>query len=459
MAAQAKAAKWLDRYPITDANHVSDLEQRAAVHEFGGKMPRHAAEERAYHDYRRDQVVEATAHHLAGMRAAHAAGLTKEAARHATMYVLGLRALGHSNAISPPDEVASKALHTPPEVYRFKTHPADSFSLTQLSKVEEFKKAFYSWHLGGGDMGTMKKPGALNAQDEDRADALAESGFVGAVPLETKFSPSQKGQAKNVFTEAQAPAPHHGMKVEGQMTPEAGALAGALAVGHAVRWLNDLRSKSKRKLPVAKAEIEVPEGHKVGMVVPEGGSSCAKCRYVSADLKKCGQPDFQKWNGGDELPAPAEKYCCDFFQASMKKAEGDDVAGKPAVSAEAVPAKRPVESRRYGRNGRGADGKKNPYFNYDDYVPEKLRGRSDRPSGITVHQRGKEVIAQLNGGFGEARAFRRSDGGYTLSYDGLKRAHPIVKQYREHVLRAIGDHVRDAHGAPYFIVPGEGKPN
>lgn len=278
---QAKAAKWLNRYPITDAEHVSDLEQRAAVHEFGGKMPRHHAEDKAYQDYRRDQLVEATAHHLAGLRAAHAAGLTDEAKRHATMYVLGLKALGHNNAISPPDEVASKALHTPPEVYRFKAHPADSFSLQQV------------------------------------------------------------------------------------------------------------------------------EGVKKGLA----------------------------------------------------KAEGEEVGSKPAASVAEAPAKRPVESRRHGRNGRGADGKKNPFFDYSDYVPEKLRGRPDRPSGITVHQRGREVIGQLNGGFGEARAFRRSDGGYALSYDGLKRAHPIVKQYREHVLRALGDHVREAHGAPYFLVPGEGKPN
>lgn len=386
MPTAAKGATWLGRYPVALAEHIPDLEQRAAVHEFGSKMPRHKAEEAAYADYKRDQLVEATAHHLVGMRAAHAAGQLEQAKRHGVMYGLGLKALGHTDLLSPPDDVASKAAHTPSEVYRFKAHPGDAFALQSMDQPPEAnlnKGGVYSWHLGGGDTGTM---GDQPGRDPDKADALAESGFVGAVPMEEKFSPTRRGAPKNVFTEVQQPVgQHHGLGAQPAPLPEAGALAGALAVGHAVRWLHSLRAK-KAAAPAA------------------------------------------------QVPAVA-------------KAEAP------------IAVEDPTEARRYGRNGRTAAGKKNPYFNYDDYVPAKLKGSPNRPSGITVFGRGKEVIATLNHGFGDVRAFRRGDGGYSLSYDGLKHAHPIVAQYRPHVLRALADHLKSAHGAPYFLTGSDEPAN
>jgi hypothetical protein len=58
-----------------------------------------------------------------------------------------------------------------------------------------------------------------------------------------------------------------------------------------------------------------PGDHKVGMKVPKGGSSCAKCRYVTEDMKECTQKDFVAWNHGPELPEKADEYCCDMFEA------------------------------------------------------------------------------------------------------------------------------------------------
>jgi hypothetical protein len=29
--------------------------------------------------------------------------------------------------------------------------------------------------------------------------------------------------------------------------------------------------------------------------------------------------NFQKWNGGDKLPEPADEYCCDFFSTNKKR--------------------------------------------------------------------------------------------------------------------------------------------
>jgi hypothetical protein len=385
---------WLGRYPMVEAEHEPELEQRAAIHEFQNKLPRHLAEAAAHRDYRHDQMVEATAHHLVGMRAAHAAGATDQAQKHAALYVMGLRAMGHDNTIAPPDDVAAKALHTPAEVYRFKAHKGDVFALRthegedkpeELQKSAPLSTGVYSWHLGGTDVGASNAPGALSVpRNEDKANTLAETAFVGALPVETKFSPTQRGQGKNVFTEGVPPQDHGALNTHVSQTPEAGALAGALAIGHAVQWLKRVRAK-------------------------------------------------------------------------LQKA--DDVVGKPIAALSDAPAVRSIESRRYGQNGRTAAGKKNPYFNYDDYIPQEMKVQSTstgaRPSGITVYQKGKTVTAALNHGFGEVQAYRRGDGGYAITYDSLKKGHPVVQPYREHVVRALADHLKAAHGAPYFLTGDE----
>jgi len=65
----------------------------------------------------------------------------------------------------------------------------------------------------------------------------------------------------------------------------------------------------------------LPKDHLFGMRVPDGGSSCAKCLFVSDDGKHCGNPYFQDWRKSLKekdpslLPHPADSYCCDVFQA------------------------------------------------------------------------------------------------------------------------------------------------
>lgn len=68
-------------------------------------------------------------------------------------------------------------------------------------------------------------------------------------------------------------------------------------------------AKKKGRLPNYSAD------HKVGMRVPKGGSDCAKCEYVRQNGKACANSQFVKWNGSNMLPAPADEYCCDFFEA------------------------------------------------------------------------------------------------------------------------------------------------
>jgi len=61
-------------------------------------------------------------------------------------------------------------------------------------------------------------------------------------------------------------------------------------------------------------KIEVPTGHKQGMRVPHGGSSCASCKYLEPGLN-CSNEYFQKWNGGPKIPTKdASSYCSDFYE-------------------------------------------------------------------------------------------------------------------------------------------------
>jgi hypothetical protein len=116
---------------ILDPDHAHELERESAIHEFGGKFPRHEAEGRAYSQYRRKQLAIAAAHHLRGAKAAQALGDMEEAQKHGSLYALHLKELGHESVGPIPDEVRhhldktdSKEKH-----YKFKHHPGDSFLL------------------------------------------------------------------------------------------------------------------------------------------------------------------------------------------------------------------------------------------------------------------------------------------------------------------------------------------
>lgn len=56
-----------------------------------------------------------------------------------------------------------------------------------------------------------------------------------------------------------------------------------------------------------------PPGHLLGMEVPDGGSSCAKCRFWHVD--HCHNEGFVRWNGGSsKIPVEPDCYCCDLFE-------------------------------------------------------------------------------------------------------------------------------------------------
>lgn len=71
-----------------------------------------------------------------------------------------------------------------------------------------------------------------------------------------------------------------------------------------------------------------PEDHKAGMRVPKGGSSCQSCEYLAGDGKECSNEYFQKWNGSNKLPAPADEYCSDWYEPEKEIKAGGPGSGR-----------------------------------------------------------------------------------------------------------------------------------
>lgn len=67
-----------------------------------------------------------------------------------------------------------------------------------------------------------------------------------------------------------------------------------------------------------KGPFELPPDHKAGMIVENGGFSCANCKFIEIrnDGPHCNSELFQKWNGNEsKLPVDdPETYCSDWFE-------------------------------------------------------------------------------------------------------------------------------------------------
>ncbi len=59
---------------------------------------------------------------------------------------------------------------------------------------------------------------------------------------------------------------------------------------------------------------EYPANHRAAMRVPQGGSMCANCKYLGGDGKTCKSEYFIEWNGSNRLPAPADRFCSDWYE-------------------------------------------------------------------------------------------------------------------------------------------------
>lgn len=123
-----EAPQWLGR-PISHVHHATQLEHDAAINEFRDRMPRKQAEDKAYEDYQRTQHIEAAAHHLAGMKTAHASGAMEAARKHGLMYNLHSKALGHEPVGPAHPGVVDHMNKKPTKLYGFKAHRGDLFAL------------------------------------------------------------------------------------------------------------------------------------------------------------------------------------------------------------------------------------------------------------------------------------------------------------------------------------------
>ena len=113
---------------VLHPDHVSGLDLSAAKYEFGNKMPRDQAEGRAYEDYVKEQRLDAAAHHLAGAKAARAAGDMQAAQKHGALYHAHLEALGMQPVGPVPPEVTQR-LAALQGVYKFRAHTGDLLTL------------------------------------------------------------------------------------------------------------------------------------------------------------------------------------------------------------------------------------------------------------------------------------------------------------------------------------------
>ncbi len=67
-----------------------------------------------------------------------------------------------------------------------------------------------------------------------------------------------------------------------------------------------------------------PSDHKLGLKVPEEGSHCANCKFLSKDHEHCTHKEWIKWNSNDsKLPFRDEEYCCDLWELGKEVKELD----------------------------------------------------------------------------------------------------------------------------------------
>lgn len=209
-------AKWLDKYTILDPEHKHDLDTRAAINEFMKRLPRHEAEAAAHAEYRHDQLVESAAHHYNGLMSSHATGAKDEAKKHAVMYALAMKDLGHDPVAAPPPEVASKAKNislTDPS-HKFKAHPADSFVLPSPQEMEQMQEASKKKPLAKSikaiPKGNQKQNPSVKMdpskvdfhQAYDYSHVLPETARAKGMQLEvhhTKFTSRVSGEQKEFF--------------------------------------------------------------------------------------------------------------------------------------------------------------------------------------------------------------------------------------------------------------------
>jgi hypothetical protein len=180
---------WMNnpKYPLVKPGHAEELEQNAAINEFGSKMPRAQAEAAAYKGYKERQHKEASAHHLAGMKAARGAGDMEAARKHGLMYNLHSAAIGHEPVGPAHPDVLAHMSSKPSSVYKFKPHHGD-----QLALHPEMQNKIQS----SGVVSSAPAPGPAKASVPPPTPPQAQLGKSEALALNTVYVACQAVLAK-----------------------------------------------------------------------------------------------------------------------------------------------------------------------------------------------------------------------------------------------------------------------
>ncbi len=184
--------KWNGR-PIVDSKHHEDLENASAHHEFIGKLPKDAAEDAAYVEYKQKQHLEAAGHHLHNLRNAVSSGAREEGEKHNTLLKMHSKALGLNPHQPPTPEIQHAAANVKSSA-RFKNHPADVL-------------------LAHGPMGKAERQ-ALDYYELAKADVGAQPGD----PKPTEVKPA--GSPPPTAPKAMAAPTVHGLSGKGDSEPQ-----------------------------------------------------------------------------------------------------------------------------------------------------------------------------------------------------------------------------------------------
>jgi hypothetical protein len=250
-----KDLQWQGR-AIAEKDHAHDLDREAAMHEFGNKLPRAEAEEKAYESYKKDQHARAAAHHLQGMKAAHASGNMEEARKHGILYDQHVKGLGHESSIGPvPSSISRYVSEDDKGPYKFKAHHGDRF--------------------------------VLDKSEDTMADLKKDTAYMGAAELEKDHS------LRNV--------------VLGHSTPKA---APAVSPGSSPQIVGSQSAFGAKDKPVLKDETR-PE------VVPQNSPEDKKFREDNKKATEAGKKGVpvnkDEPELGDAAEAAGERQCqvCD----------------------------------------------------------------------------------------------------------------------------------------------------
>ncbi len=159
-------------------------------------------------------------------------------------------------------------------------------------------------------------------------------------------------------------------------------------------------------------------GHRLGMEVPTGGSSCARCKFWLDSV--CSSPGFIRWNNGSgKIPVAPDSYCCDLFEADGKADPEVDQGLVGRLIAEAMRIVPDLEGAWPGRGGR------------PDVEESEEEEELSKTTVLEVDFMGESVrVSTIHGEFARTPKERGGLGLLEFTMGGNEFGGPVVGYYR-----------------------------